>query len=159
MSQSFVEPSLFDLLDEYSGRIASGEVTVGRAAKRSSNVIAFIQSFFEQLFGSCFDLQLEAFDDNSKRLSVELRHERDVRSELRPLITAFEEACDFYPDVIGASYGGGSITTFKRFHKRFLPRMLKSASTWAAATEQAELKERIENSLSVYIAAMKEAKW
>ena len=118
-----------------------------------------MQSFFEQLFGSCFDVQLEAFDDNSKRVSVELRHERDIESELRPLITAFEEACDFYPDVIGASYGGGSITTFKRFHKRFLPRLLSAAAKWAAATDQADLKARIENSLSIYKSAIMGAKW
>lgn len=145
-TRSPVEPALFDLLDQYSDAIKAGKVRARRSVRRSSRVVTFLQSFFEQLFASCFDIQLEAFDDESKRLSVELRHEKNVEELLRPVVSAFEEACDLYPDIIGSSYGGGSATTFRRFHKRYLPRLLQSVQRWAHAVGHAELAERAHQS-------------
>lgn len=143
-----VEPGLFDLLDAYSASIEKGRGRSGSSVGRSSGVITFLQSFFEQLFASCFDVQLEAFDDESKRLSVELRHERrdEIDEELRPLVSGFEEACDLYPDIIGSSYGGGSQATFLRFHKRYLPKILRSVEQWAEKKGNKELSDRAQQS-------------
>jgi hypothetical protein len=154
-----VELALFDLLDEYSAAIVAGEVTSGRRVATSSKIIIFLQSFFEQLFASCFALQLEAFDDESKRMSVELRHGRDVTEKLRPVVSAFEEVCDLYPDIIGASYGGGSEATFRRFHKRYLPRLLRSAAAWANGADERDLAARITESAQAYNSAIGAAKW
>ncbi len=92
-------------------------------------------------------------------MSVALRHDRDVPTELRPLVSGFEEFCDLFPDIIGASYGGGSATTFRRVHKRYLPRLLRSARQWAAKAGQDELKERIESSARSFTEALGKAKW
>jgi hypothetical protein len=159
MTSSDVEPGLFDLLDEYSAGIADGTIESGRRVARTSKVITFLQSLFEQLFASAFDMQLEAFDDESKRMSVALRHERDVAPDLRPIVSAFEELCDLYPDIIGASYGGGSTATFRRFHKRYLPRLLRSCKQWATSSGQDVLKVRVEASGESFKKALAAAKW
>lgn len=159
MTQKPVEPTLFDLLDEYSASIKAGKVRAGRSVRRSSRVVTFLQSFFEQLFASCFDTQLEAFDDESKRLSVELRHEHNVEPSLRPIISAFEEACDMYPDIIGSSYGGGSTASFRRFHKRYLPKLLRSVQRWARPAGQEELADRADQSARRLREALEEAGW
>ena len=159
MTASQIEPRLFDLLDEYSANIANGTIKPGTAVRRSSKVITFLQSFFEQLFASSFGIQLEAFDHESKRMIVALRHEQEVPAELRPVVSAFEELCDLYPDIIGASYGGGSTATFRRFHKRYLPRLLRSSRQWAATSGQDELEMRIGSSAQSFSEALAAAKW
>lgn len=159
MTSPQIEPRLFDLLDEYCAGIADGTIKPGQSVARSSKVITFLQSFFEQLFASSFNVQIEAFDDESKRMSVTLRHEQEVPTELRPVVSLFEEVCDLYPDIIGASYGGGSTATFRRFHKRYLPRLLRSAHRWAVASDQAELAKRVDSSAKVLSQALKAAKW
>jgi hypothetical protein len=159
MTGSQIEPGLFDLLDEYSAGIAGGTITPGRAVAESSKVITFLHSFFDQLFAACFNIELEAFDDESKRMSVALRHEQDVPADLRPVVSAFEEFCDLYPDVVGASYGGGSSTTFRRFHKRYLPRLLRSACQWAVKSGQQDLGTRIGTSAEAFNEALGAAKW
>jgi hypothetical protein len=132
-----------------------------RAVRRSSSVITFLRSFFEQLFASSFDVQLEAFDYESKRMSVALRHdhERAVPRRLVPVVSAFEELCDLYPDVVGASYGGGSTTLFRRFHERYLPRLLRSVQRWAADSDQDELEERVRSSAELFGKALAVMKW
>jgi hypothetical protein len=159
VSSDPVEPQLFDLLDEYTERIRDGRVGAERSVRRSSQVITFLQSFYEQLFASCFDLELQAFDDQSKRLVVEMRHDQDVSKGLVPIVSGFELLCDLYPDVIGASYGGGSTATFQRFHKRFLPGLLRSVTVWARDAGHAALAGRAEQSGRRLRDALKDARW
>jgi hypothetical protein len=161
MTSSQIEPRLFDLLDEYCAAIIAGTIRSATAVRRSSNVITFLRSFFEQLFASSFDVQLEAFDYESKRMSVALRHdgEREVPRRLVPIVSAFEELCDLYPDIIGVSYGGGSTTMFRRFHERYLPRLLRSVRRWAIESGQDELEERVRTSAELVGKALAEMKW
>ena len=159
MSSEPVEPQLFDLLDEYAERIRDGHVGTGRSVRRSSRVIAFLQSFYEQLFASCFDLELEAFDDESKRLVVDMRHHQEVPKALVSVVSDFELLCDLYPDIIGASYGGGSTATFLRFHKRFLPGLLKSVAAWARNAGHAALAGRADQSAHRMHDALRAAGW
>jgi hypothetical protein len=159
MSSDPVEPQLFDLLDEYAERIRDGRVGAGHSVRQSSRVITFLQSFYEQLFASCFDLELEAFDDQSKRLVVEMRHDQEVPKPLVPVVSDFELLCDLYPDIIGASYGGGSTATFQRFHKRFLPGLLRSVAGWARDAGHAALADRAEQSGRRLRDALRAAQW
>lgn len=155
MSSNAVEPQLFDLLDEYVESIRSGGAGATQSVRGSSRVIVFLQSFYEQLFAYCFDLELQAFDDESKRLVVEMRHGREVPNGLIPIVSDFELLCDLYPDIIGASYGGGSTATFQRFHRRFLPHLLRSVAAWSRETGSDELSRRAEQSEYALRAALK----
>lgn len=155
MTRSQIEPRLFDLLDEYSAAIADGAIKPARTSK----AITFLQSFFEQLFASSFGVQLEAFDYASKRMSVALRHDREVPPRLVPIVSAFEQLCDLYPDVIGAGYGGASTTILRRFHERYLPGLLRSAGQWAGESGQDELEARVRSSGELFGKAVAGVKW
>lgn len=128
---------------------------------RTSKVITFVQSFFEQVFASSFNVQLEAFDYESKRMSVALRHDADheVPAGLVPIVSAFEELCDLYPDVVGLSYGGRSRTMSRRFHQRYLPKLLRSVRRWADESGQDELGERARASGALLGRALAVMKW
>jgi hypothetical protein len=159
MTRSQIEPRLFDLLDEYSAAIIEGAIKPASGIRSTSKAITFLQSLFEQMFASSFGVQLEAFDYESKRMSVALRHEQEIPRPLVPIVSAFEELCDLYPDVIGASYGGGSTAILRRFHERYLPRLLRSLRRWAAESGQDELEQRVGSSAELLGKALAAVKW
>lgn len=159
MGDESVSESLFDIVDEYAKDIRDGKAVPKRSLSRSSKLLLFCESFFEQFFRGEFDLRIQAFDQEEKRKAVRLRLQDDRPSpEARRLIALFERLCDEYPDFVGAGYGG-SPSAWKRFHRQHVPRLLERAHSWATTKGSSTLSDRISASRRGYDGALAGADW
>lgn len=154
-----IKPSLFDLLDEYSAQIRSGEVQPATSLPRTSRVLVFCENLFNQFFANVLGQQITGFGSAAQRNAARLRKSGELTdASARTVVAVFEQFCDIYPDVLGAGYGG-SPGTFRRFHRNLLPRLLRSFLTWARAGQELALATRIAEAQDAYSQALEEAKW
>lgn len=142
--KSPIEPSLFELVTDYSAAIAAGEVDASRPLTNTTPIVAFCENFFLQFFEP-FGLSITSVDTTSKQAAIELAItlEQDGASkETLSLITWFEDFCDIYPDVLAMGYGG-SRSVFATFHTQNVVRLLDRAEAWARSEKLADLEEAV----------------
>lgn len=129
--------------------------------EESSPIIVFCESFFEQFFGNVLEAPITGFDQLSKGVAAEqaerLRQREDTK-EARRLVALFEKFCDLHADVLGGTYGAGSIT-YQRFHSEYMRRLLKATFEWACAESVNGLADVVEASIATYENAMVAKGW
>ena len=157
-----IEESLFDFIDDFADQLAAGKVRRWDTIERSSDMLAFCESFFDQFFGS-LGSAISGFGRKSKRNAGELAErlrldEKDTSEDSRRLIVMFEEFCDMYSD-LSSNYSSGSDVTYDVFHEDYLTRLLELAGDWAASTGQQSLAARIENCSRKYEDAVEGTEW
>jgi hypothetical protein len=148
--ESPVALSLFDLVERYAKQIEDGKIDVKNPLKRTTPIIEFCRTFYQQFFEHELGLEIKGVDQSAKAKAIELRHAFDDQAAPVPrLIAWFEELCDIWIDVLGFSYAG-SASEFRRFHNTYVVRLLERIETWARAADYAELLERTKTARAVY---------
>jgi hypothetical protein len=162
---SRLSPDLFKFVHDFAKEVADGKITKFETVEESSPIIAFCESFFEQFFGDELDTQITVFDHDAKRAAAEEAERLKLRGgnaddtkDARRLIALFEKFCDLYADVVGGTYGAGSIT-YRRFHADYMRRLLRAALAWARERKRRDLVAAIESASSAYDAALQGRGW
>jgi len=152
-----IAPSLFGLITTYVDQINKGKVSVKSPLKRTTPIVEFCRTFFQQFFENELGHEITSIDQQAKFEATHLRHDLDNNPEtkaLELLIGWFEELCDIWPDVLGFSYGG-SATEFRNFHTIYVPRLLERLIVWAKARGFDEIVASAEEALRLYEPAVK----
>jgi hypothetical protein len=141
-----VAPQVFDLLDPYIAAVENGEIDVESPVKRRASIAPFLETFFQQFFEAGWNVEVKAIDQTAKvqATRVRLGLDRDTRSKTAKLIASFEELCDLWPDLLGSDYGGPP-SELERFHKTYLPRLIRRISEWAQAEGYPQIQKRAED--------------
>ena len=158
-----LDPRLFDFVRDFARDVEQGTVAKLETVEASSPIIAFCESFFEQFMGDVLSSPITGFDQESKRnaagIAERLKDEAPEDNKATRLILAlFERFCDLHADVVGGTYGAGSIT-YQRFHADYMRRLLAAAEEWARAGKQAPLREAIASARAAYDAALGAQGW
>lgn len=142
-----VEPSLFDLLDDYAAAIERGEIDPTRSLAWTSPALTFCENFYAQFFQKEVGQEITGFSLSNKRIAVRARLAVRATSPAATiqLITWFEKLCDIHPNVLALSYGGGSPIGFRDFHANYLMVLLQRIRTWAEARAYRALAERAQS--------------
>ncbi|GIM89299.1 hypothetical protein [Paractinoplanes toevensis] len=157
-----IEESLFDFIDDFANQLKTGKIGRWDTVERSSDMLAFCESFFDQFFGS-LGSSITGFGRKSKQNAGELaerlhRDEPDSTRDARRIIVMFEEFCDMYSD-LSSNYSSGSDVTYDIFHEDYLTRLLGLAGDWATNTGQESLAARIEQCSRTYEDAVEDTEW
>jgi hypothetical protein len=155
-----IEPSLFDFVEEFAAEVENGKVARLDTVEESAAIIVFCQTFFLQFFAA-LGHDIDAFDQAAKHEASEIVERlrlKEGTGHWRALIALFESLCDMYADVLGGTYGSGSIT-YQKFHVDYMRRLLSGAEDWAEIEGLDELAGRISAVSDVYGKAMKAKRW
>jgi hypothetical protein len=159
---SQLDPALFAFVRDFAADVETGTVGKLETVEASSPIIMFCESFFEQFMGDVLGSPITGFDQESKRtaagIAERLKLDAPGDTATRRVLALFERFCDVHADVVGGTYGAGSIT-YQRFHADYMRRLLEAAEKWAEASEQTELKDAIASARAAYDAALRAQGW
>lgn len=152
-----VEPSLFDLLNDYAAAIERGEFDPTRSLAWTSPALTFCENFYAQFFQRELGEMITGFSLSNKRIAVRARLAVRATSPAATiqLITWFEKLCDIHPNVLALSYGGGSPVGFRDFHANYLMTLLRRIRAWAEAKAYRALEERSQDALTALERALR----
>lgn len=137
-----VEPKLFLLLERYANALSRGEVEP--EGELRPEVVTFCVNFFQQFLQNVVGLEITGIDDESKAAAIRRRLELGQETRTRPirsLIVMFQDLCDMWPDLVEGTYDT-SESPFRRFHKIYMPRLLKRIEDWARAGGYPDIANR-----------------
>lgn len=158
---SQLDPGLFDFICDFAGEVANGTVAKLDTVEESSPIIVFCESFFEQFFGNALKAPITGFDQVSKGVAADQAEElklQDGTKETRRIVALFEKFCDLHADVVGGTYGAGSIT-YQRFHSDYMRRLLRATLDWARDEQAADLTVAVDSAMIAYENAMVTKGW
>jgi hypothetical protein len=158
---SQLNPALFDFVHDFADDVSNDKVDRLTTVEESSPIIAFCETFFEQFLGDELGAAITGFDQDSKRIAAreaERLKQEDRAKEARQLLALFEKFCDLHADVVGGTYGAGSIN-YQRFHADYMRRLLGAAEAWATAENRPELTSAIASARQAYEGALGAKGW
>lgn len=123
---------LFDRVRGYAAQLSEKGLSVKKPLKQGAPIVLFCQLFFQQFFAYAFDFTITSVDQDAKLRAIALRDERHPAAATADVVRSFEDLCDMWPDILGATYGGLG-AEFKRFHTDYVPLLLRRIDAWAAA--------------------------
>jgi hypothetical protein len=147
-----VEPELFELVAQYARQIEAGEVSANDPLKRTTPIVEFCRTFFQQFFEHELNHEITGVDQQAQADAARLRGDLEDAKRDEPtrlLVGWFEELCEIWPDVLGFSYGG-STSEFRRFHTGYVVRLLERIQAWAKARGYKPLLDAAKKALAVY---------
>jgi hypothetical protein len=147
-----VSPSLFEGLVRYAEAIENGTNAVNEAIEPGSELIAFLNGFFEQFFRNVLATEIRDAGRADAALARRLRAVRRLTDEQRTLLMAFEDYCAYSPDIFGSDYGGEEYL-FQEFHEELMVYLVDDIVSWAATTDDRSLIEAASEARDVYQAA------
>lgn len=133
-----VAPQLFDVLDEYAESLADGSIPIDRTVTAGSQIVAFLNAFFEQFFRNVLGEEIRNPTAEDRARAERVRHARSLPHEEVTLVKAFEDYCDWAPDIHGSEYGGYDYI-YEEFHREFLRYLVADIAAWAETTGDPEL--------------------
>jgi hypothetical protein len=151
---------LFKQVKEYSRLIASSQVDESSLVHDTA-IFTFYQNFFLQFFdhreffnGVVFG-PITSFDDAAETEATRLRLSLPGADMLptRRVIVAFEKFCAMQPTLVAGQYYPDR-DAFLRFHKLYIPRLLRSIWAWANAAKLPEVATAAKQSLDTYLEAV-----
>jgi hypothetical protein len=159
---SQLDPRLFEFVHDFAADVEKGTVGKLDTVEASSPIIVFCESFFEQFMGDVLGSPITGFDQESKRTAAGIaeRLKVDVPGDkaTRRVLALFERFCDVHADVVGGTYGAGSIT-YQRFHADYMRRLLEAGEDWADASGQTALRDVIAAARVAYDKALRAQGW
>jgi len=138
-----VEPDLFLGLERYARELGQGLHKPGD--ELSSKIVNFCTAFFRQFLKYEVGLEDVRFDEDSKEAVVQQRLRLEQEEFTRPvadLLLMFQDLCDLWPDLMQESYEG-SESSFRRFHRSYLPRLLESIERWSRIRGYTDITDRV----------------
>lgn len=151
-----IEPTLFDRVVAYAGLIENHTVSIDNYVKKTTGIVIFCQSFFEQFSKNVLGATLRAFDADAKAVAVHLRLElgdRDLPKQR--LIAEFEALCELWDGALGFEYDS-SRDDVREFHKNFMPDLLTDIVDWSRTTADTPLIDAASQARDVYSRAIRE---
>jgi hypothetical protein len=144
-----VASGIFDFLDAYLTALEKKEIDSTSPIKSPAPIGDFLFTFYQQFFDSGWKVEITAIDLTSKGQAAKLRLAKAPKPERSAvkLISAFEDLCDLWQDLLGFQYGGHA-SELLRFHETYLPRLLKRIVDWARALNHPLLLGRAEVALA-----------
>lgn len=138
-----VEPALFLDLESYAHELGQGLHKPGD--ELASKIVNFCTAFFRQFLKYEVGLEDIRFDEESKEAAVQQRLRLEQEEFTRPvadLLLMFQDLCDLWPDLMQESYEG-SESSFRRFHRSYLPRLLESIERWSRIRGYTDITDRV----------------
>lgn len=157
---SVVQPSLFDFVSDFADEVKAGKIEELATLEESSGIIVFCESFFEQFFATV-GLSIDGFNLRGKRAAAGLAEtmtRSDETAPVRALVSLYERFCDMYVDLVGTSFGDGTIT-YQVFHADYMRRLLKRALDWVTTAGHHDVIVPLTKAIGDYDEAMKKMKW
>jgi hypothetical protein len=159
---SQLDPRLFGFVHDFAGDVEKGTVGKLDTVEASSPIIVFCESFFEQFMGDVLGSPITGFDQESKRaaagIAERLKVDAPGEKATRRVLALFERFCDVHADVVGGTYGAGSIT-YQRFQADYMRRLLEAAEGWAEVSGQTALRDAIAAARAAYDKALRAQGW
>ena len=155
-NESPIALALFDRVDDYTKAISSGQVTSGASLTPDTAIYVFYQNFFLQFFENVLHVPpITGFGADAESAATSLRLSLAGPDNLpaRRVLVQFEKFCDILSDLEGGLYFP-SQDSFTRFHKLFIPRLLRSIVAWAASAGLMEIAQRALLAFNAYTAAV-----
>jgi hypothetical protein len=156
-NESPIALELFDRVDDYAKAISSGQVTSGASLRPDTAIYVFYQNFFLQFFENVLLMRqpITGFGADAESAATSLRLSLAGPDNLpaRRVLVQFEKFCDILSDLEGGLYFP-SEDLFTRFHKLFIPRLLRSIVAWAASAGRTEIAQRALLAFNAYTAAV-----
>jgi hypothetical protein len=148
---------LFDRVDDYTAAISSGEITSQGSLNADTAIYIFYQNFFLQFFENALGLDppINGFGEQAVLAATRVRLAMTGPETLpaRRVIVQFEKFCEILSSLKAGQYYPSS-DAFVRFHKLYIPRLLRSIGAWAASAELPEIAERSRRAFDAYKTAV-----
>jgi hypothetical protein len=150
-----IAQELFRRVDEYTASISSGQVTDGSSLNQDTSIYLFYQNFFLQFFENALHQPITGFDEQAESKAARLRLSLTGTDNLpaRRVIAQFEKFCEMLSDLVAGQYYP-SEDAFLRFHKLYIPRLLRSIGVWAAAAGLPEIARCAKRAFDAYETAV-----
>jgi hypothetical protein len=144
--QHFVEPSLFDQIDDY---LKEYEADPKKAD--ASRLRTFAENFFLQFFANALRHKIIGVNREAKDLSARLRIRQRGSGDapLRRLLARFERLCDLLPMIAGQLSRPGEEAPAE-FRNRYMNQLMEAIASWAEHGVDKELAARAASARDAY---------
>jgi len=144
---------LFENIDAYIADIRRGAVSEHMALDSNTEIYIFYQNFFLQFFDYRFGKDsITGFDEDAKERATRFRLTLQGTDKAAAVICQFEYFCDLRSDLVAGQYFA-TRDDFLLFHQEYIPELLESIGTWAAADGLKDLAQRSQEAFNNYQAA------
>lgn len=128
-SANSIEPSLFEVVEQYAAELASGEKTIYQSIDRDNGLLDFCETFLTQFTSIYMKKPAYGFNDRSQNQLSRTRKRLEAKAgtkEAQRLIYALEPLCSRIPEI---KYGRSEIES-DTFHGEFIPDLLRQIVLW-----------------------------
>ena len=149
-----IEPSLFEVVEQYASEIASGKTTTYQTIDKDNGLIDFCETFLQQFSRFYMNKPAYGFNDRSQSQLSRARIRLEGRpgtEEAQRLMFCLEPLCSKIPEI---KYGRSEIES-DEFHVEFMPLLFEHILLWLEEIDaEPDLKEAASSAEAAYLNAV-----
>jgi hypothetical protein len=147
---------VFDILDDYAGKVSVWSAAGATPLDEESSVLAFCENFFAQFFQNEMGSEITSITSVASRRAGVIRRRSSTTAAQRRVIRRFQHLCKVHADLVGETYGSGGDERAEFFFSD-LPELLHSIESWAEDAGHMNLRQRVQRTIVQYDAFLDEA--